>query len=146
MLQRHTFSRLPRSQLQHSPQLSQDYHIFEPRAEDFTLSIADRGRSPSTHGLSQSRESPYSTGPKEARRVLLALCGHAAPPPHPPAPEMPPAPGAAVQTSPLVRDVSTKVTALTENPPLKHNPFTPPKHFSAGKTSAALGRVCNPCV
>lgn len=36
--------------------------------------------------------------------------------------------------------VSTKVTALFKKPPLKHNPFTLPKHFFVGKTTAALER------
>lgn len=59
---------------------------------------------------------------------------------------MPPGlPGAAEQTLPLVLDVSTKVVALFENPPLKHNSITLPEHFSVGRMPAALERVCNPC-
>lgn len=74
---RHNFSRVPQSQLQCSPQFSQDYHIFEPRAEDFTLSITYRGRSPSRNGLLISRN-PFFNGPQKAHGALLAQCGHTA--------------------------------------------------------------------
>lgn len=39
---RHNFSRLPQSQLHCFPQFSHIYHIFEPRAEDLTLSITQK--------------------------------------------------------------------------------------------------------
>lgn len=139
---RHNFSRLPQSQLQCSPQFFPNYHIFKPRAEDFTLSIADKDLPPGIAFLGQ--KTPFSTGPREAHRVLFAQGGHTAP--HLPPPRNASSAAAAGQTSPHMLDVIIKVTVLFKSPPLEHNPFTLSKHFSTGKMTAALERVCNPYV
>lgn len=72
---RHNFSRLSQSQLHCSPQFSQDYHIFEPRAEDFTLSITHRGRSPSRNGLPKINKSLFPWAPNKPMECCLLRLG-----------------------------------------------------------------------
>lgn len=73
---RHNFNRLPQSQLRCSPQFSQDYHIFEPRAEDFTLSVTQEDLHPGMAFLDQ--DIPFFMGPKEAPGVMLTQSGYTA--------------------------------------------------------------------
>lgn len=128
---RQNFSRLPQSQ--RSTRFSQDRRIFKPKAEEFTRSITDKGRSPSRKRV---KKPLFPRVPKK-----LAEC-------HLPSVVTPPHIHTTLELPrkilPTCAGCQQQSDGTARKPSSKTHP-TLPKHLSEGKLMAALERVCNPC-